>query len=124
MRAKIFTLALAAATIGGLGAASAQQMHMNHGMSGSSMRGSTTIERDMSGSRMQSMERSTTRTMQTRQPTVTGSTNRRTVVSGPGNSEFAPGQVKKTRGMQSARNLAPGRSDRSPPGQMMMQNRR
>ncbi len=127
MRATIFTIALTAASIAGLGAASAQGMHMHHGMSGSSMsgssmRGSTGMEREMSGSRMQTMERSTTRTTRTREPVATGSTNRRTMSNGPGASEFAPGQVKKQRNMQSARDLAPGRSNRSAPGQMM-QNR-
>jgi hypothetical protein len=133
MRATIFTLALAAATATGIGAASAQRMQ--HDMSGHSMGGSTTMQRDMSGSRMGTMERSTgsrmgtmersteTRSM-TREPRTTGSTTRSN--SRPGASEYAPGQMKRmgSQPSQSARDFAPGRSSREAPGQMMNDQRR
>jgi hypothetical protein len=113
MRKTAYTLALAAATIVGLSAASAQERRMshdgmNHGMAGPAMRGSDTMEREMSGARMgrdmqgtsRTMERSS-RTMEIDEPRTTGTVRR-------GASRYAPGQVKKVQGGQSARQYAPG----------------
>jgi hypothetical protein len=113
MRKTAFTLVLTAATIVGLGAASAQERRMqhegmNHGMSGAAMSGSRQMDRDMSGARMQremsgtsrAMERSG-RTMEMNEPRATGTVNR-------GASRYAPGQVKKRQNATSARQYAPG----------------
>jgi hypothetical protein len=86
--------------------ASAQRMDRDGGM--------MTMDRaEVRSQRMESME---TRTV--REPRTTG-----TVTMDRGASAYAPGQVKKrTPVARSARDLAPGRSDRRPPGQMMQED--
>jgi hypothetical protein len=86
--------------------ASAQRMDRDGGM--------MTMDRaEVRSQRMESME---TRTV--REPRTTG-----TVTMDRGASAYAPGQVKKrTPVARSARDLAPGRSDRIPPGQMMQED--
>lgn len=99
-------MALAGAMVVGMATgASAQRMDRDGGM--------MTMDRaEVRSQRMESME---TRTV--REPRTTG-----TVTMDRGASAYAPGQVKKrTSVRRSARDLAPGRSDRMPPGQMMMQ---
>lgn len=118
MYAKIFTIALAAATVAGLGTASAQQMRMERSMDRSMSGG--TMQRSGSGMMQQdtTMQRSGGRMM--REPSTTGTTMR-------GASQFAPGQMKKqgNNPRQSAREFAPGNAgtNYAPPGQRMNRSR-
>jgi len=115
MRASVLAAIAAATLFGTASAASAQSVQLKGNATVKSdalnAKGSTKLKAGSPGINSQA-----TGGIRVREPDVTGSTR--------GASTFAPGQMKKRMELDSARDLAPGRSTFDAPGQRMNDLRR